>query len=466
VLPDWQQQPLNEGILREPSPDKRQLVLWVPRPGEGGRCWQRLSSVPGPVMSPAPGMHAVAAVGVPLRQTSAGVLGRLLRPFRKANDAPVWLTPTGATTEQIGARQTDLLLVWGDASAGPLDESAIQAQWPASSRRERLGPNLFLLAGVQAPPSTAHPADKPAAAPAPPPGATTVHPRQQAQQMLEQARHSGDRRAAMMALLDLGAVLHRTGDPRSAVGHLEEALALARELSDRSVESDALGNLALALLGLGQPARALELIEGALVCARESGDRFQIKSALDAAGDSWSGMRQPARALEAYREALELARELGDRPNQAELLWRMAIQHAELNDRAAALASGEASIDIFRALGNPQVDSLGGHLRNYAAGSAEARLPAAGAGVVVGGWTGAPASGGPGPLRMAFAALKALGRFVGSGMKTLPAEARSERLAVCNACPHHTGVRCRLCGCFTAVKTWLPHERCPIEKWR
>ena len=60
---------------------------------------------------------------------------------------------------------------------------------------------------------------------------------------------------------------------------------------------------------------------------------------------------------------------------------------------------------------------------------------------------------------------QAAARFVGGGMRTVPAETRRVRLATCEACEHHTGTRCRLCGCFTAVKTQLPHERCPVAKW-
>jgi hypothetical protein len=28
-----------------------------------------------------------------------------------------------------------------------------------------------------------------------------------------------------------------------------------------------------------------------------------------------------------------------------------------------------------------------------------------------------------------------------------------------------TGLRCRICGCFTAAKARLDHERCPAGKW-
>jgi hypothetical protein len=72
---------------------------------------------------------------------------------------------------------------------------------------------------------------------------------------------------------------------------------------------------------------------------------------------------------------------------------------------------------------------------------------------------------GPGYLRMAISAAKALTRVVGSGMKTVSAETLEKRLKQCAACSHHTGLRCRICGCFTNLKARLPHEQCPINQW-
>jgi hypothetical protein len=73
---------------------------------------------------------------------------------------------------------------------------------------------------------------------------------------------------------------------------------------------------------------------------------------------------------------------------------------------------------------------------------------------------------GPGLLRMALSAALAMGKFLGSGLKTASRELVQQRLHTCAACEHHTGVRCRICGCFTQVKARLPHEECPIGKWR
>ena len=66
---------------------------------------------------------------------------------------------------------------------------------------------------------------------------------------------------------------------------------------------------------------------------------------------------------------------------------------------------------------------------------------------------------------MALTAAKAMATFVGSGFKTASPASYQARLAVCAACEHHTGVRCRLCGCITTAKARMLHERCPIGRW-
>ena len=66
---------------------------------------------------------------------------------------------------------------------------------------------------------------------------------------------------------------------------------------------------------------------------------------------------------------------------------------------------------------------------------------------------------------MAVSATRAMMKYIGSGLKSTPAELQQKRIATCQACEHHTGIRCRICGCFTNVKTRMAHEQCPIGKW-
>jgi hypothetical protein len=66
---------------------------------------------------------------------------------------------------------------------------------------------------------------------------------------------------------------------------------------------------------------------------------------------------------------------------------------------------------------------------------------------------------------MAISASKAMAKFIGSGMVTASPEIRDWRLSTCRGCEHHTGIHCRVCGCFTDVKTRLGNEDCPIGRW-
>ncbi len=471
--PDWQRQHLDSGVQREPSPDGNRIILWLPVTVDGGaRQWERISNVPGAEVVEEAGVAATAATAIRAQPPSGGLLGKLLQKLRKSSDAPTWILPSGDSAQQIGERQIDLLLVWSDPVIGALAEAALSTRWPNATRRQRLGSNLFLVGGIE-PPRQESAAPKSVRAPLPPAVAPTApggNPREQAEHLLAIVRQAGDRQREAAVLADLGVACQRGGDAKSAVPHLEAALALARELGDQALVSDVLGTLGLALAALGQPARAVELIEQGLAAARASGDRFQIKAALDTMGQAYAAGRAPRRALAAFDEALTLARAAGDRSHQADMLWCCAIQHAELGDRAQALGQGREAIGIYQQLNHPSVAMLTEQLQKYASGAEDARLPAAdpgGAGVVVGGWsTSAPAPGaGPGLLRMAYTAVKSMAKFVGSGMKTVAPAVREERLRTCASCEHHTGVRCKLCGCFTSVKTWLPHEQCPLEKW-
>jgi hypothetical protein len=47
------------------------------------------------------------------------------------------------------------------------------------------------------------------------------------------------------------------------------------------------------------------------------------------------------------------------------------------------------------------------------------------------------------------------------------AEVQEYRYNICQGCeklykPTNT---CKMCGCFMAVKTWMPNQECPLKKW-
>ena len=52
-------------------------------------------------------------------------------------------------------------------------------------------------------------------------------------------------------------------------------------------------------------------------------------------------------------------------------------------------------------------------------------------------------------------------------MIKVPASVRDQRMDICRGCEHLNPNlnRCNLCGCFMELKTWLPGQKCPVDKW-
>jgi tetratricopeptide (TPR) repeat protein len=464
---DWPSLVLDDGVLREPSPGDDRLILWLRgRRQDGYQYWERLSSVVGaPLMADA-GLCAVSAASILARRRVGGVVGALLKPFRKAPTETTWSVPDGTTVEEAGERKSDLALVWFEREDRSSAETRIRARWPASRRVQRVAGTLFVIDGVS-PPGAEVETELVAA----PQGC----PHAQTERLLAAARAKADRRAEVAALTDLGIIFVRERNPRQALEHLEEALTIARALQDPSLETDVLNHLGLAARSAGQFQRAFEVLELALRQARQEGNRYAEKTSLFHLGLTLASMNLPERALGYFTHALTLARAVGDRRHVVELLWYMSIRHAELNQRELAMARAQEAVNLLRQKGDPQADWFDHHLRQYIQGKSAPGMHAE--------WLSAAPYTHPnlletsfdsldtenhtggGFLSMAFTAAGSMARFLGSGLKGVSRVTYHQRLETCGSCQHHTGVRCRLCGCFTNVKAWMPHEECPAGKW-
>lgn len=46
-------------------------------------------------------------------------------------------------------------------------------------------------------------------------------------------------------------------------------------------------------------------------------------------------------------------------------------------------------------------------------------------------------------------------------------EIQKERFDICLDCENlkPTINQCQICGCFMNIKTWMPNQKCPIDKW-
>jgi hypothetical protein len=74
------------------------------------------------------------------------------------------------------------------------------------------------------------------------------------------------------------------------------------------------------------------------------------------------------------------------------------------------------------------------------------------------------------PVEQVTSAVTAASHFIASGFTVLAKEDRQARLDICLDCFEEdvhvlTNGRCKYCGCFMSIKTWLPAEKCPKGRW-
>jgi tetratricopeptide (TPR) repeat protein len=104
----------------------------------------------------------------------------------------------------------------------------------------------------------------------------------------------------------LGNVYPQLGEPRRAIEHYAQRLAIAREIGDRQGEGAALGSLGIAYAQLGEPRRAIEHLEQSLKIAREIGDRRVQGNSLYNSALAFDQLGEPAEAIRRMAEALRI----------------------------------------------------------------------------------------------------------------------------------------------------------------
>jgi tetratricopeptide (TPR) repeat protein len=481
-LPRCQDLVLKDGVFPESFTDEDRIVLWLRADRNGSfQYWERIGTVARAPVIARHGLCATAATSVRAREWVGGAVGKILHGLRERKGSRSFTLPSGRSADQCGERQADLLLVWAAEERQTPDETVIKKEWPESARFDQLAENLYLVGGVPTEAGRSKTSAKGVESVEPPSEST---PREDAERSLAKARETGDRRAETMALTDLGVIGLNEGDPQRALNFLEQALALSRQIEDKDREFDILGNLGMALLAVRQPGKAQELFQHELSYARAKGDSYAEKLALERLGMAAGNLGDPTRAIAFHEQALAVTRRVGDRHQEANVLWHQSIQFAELGQRELAIAKAEEAVTLFKLLGKPQASWYGAYLQKYRMGlvddqtgdalrggpgfSAHTYLGGSVANVMAqqsAGSGAAQGKGGPGLLRMAMSATRAMANFVGSGFKTTPPDVQRQRLQTCATCEHHTGLRCQICGCFTNVKSRLLHEDCPIGKW-
>ena len=288
----------------------------------------------------------------------------------------------------------------------------------------------------------------------------------------------GDRAGEATALADLGLLALERRNVSRAMPHLREALALARNVGDQAREGDILGLFGLAALVTRQVDLARAMSGAVAGFGATVGDASAEKLTLERLSAVSALTGDLSGAINLLADSLRA----GSQPRRPAARGRPALAHGGPLCRVwppwrgiGQRTSGGGSV---RKAWQPTSQGVPRALVAFSArdGGAVRMAPDGGVSVTV--LTTLPtadrASAGSGfrrgkravdYLRMAVSAARALTRFVGSGLKAVRAETLTFRRQQCGACVQYTGLRCRVCGCFTNLKLRLPHEECPLGRW-
>lgn len=489
-FPDINHLRLYESTVQESSLGAGRLAFWVDDSlRDGKRLRTRVVDISGPEIVQRCDCHALPVMCIPVEEDVLAPWQRWWRRLRGIDEDYDYLTPEGLGAVVAGEKRTDALLIWGAEGGETCNESRIRELWPEISECRQLGANLHLAVGASEQVTFAE-ANRQRRF------QELLHaqedhrdellrpehdPLRQAEEQLQQSLQRGDTVPIAVAHIDLGSILTRSDRAAEGLEHLQDGLRLARASGDATVELDALLNLGIAHLAAGTLDEASNVFHRVIQSARTLDEPYTEKTSLGHLGEIYIRLGQPQLALVQLDAALQLAIRVNDPGAEALYRWNMAICFDELGRKDEAIDYARVASHILTRLNSPQASAFEEYAETLEHGMSPTSRSTAPSSLPTDGWSAVLAaepliagslspeleaiSKGPSVLRMAYTAGRAMAKFVASGFKTVSRVAHDERLATCQACAHHTGVRCKLCGCFTSKKTWLPYEYCPAGKW-
>ena len=151
---------------------------------------------------------------------------------------------------------------------------------------------------------------------------------------------------------ELGYMIGRLGDYRSADERMREALALFTDLGDRACVAQVRQGLAKLSELQGRYDEALDHAVEALRLRRSLEDHAAVAYSENAVGWILAHLGQPDAALWYCRRALEMHTESGSRTGVADTTDSIAYAYGQLGDYAQAIAYYERALAAYRRLGD------------------------------------------------------------------------------------------------------------------
>ncbi|WP_295389273.1 tetratricopeptide repeat protein [uncultured Thiodictyon sp.] len=162
----------------------------------------------------------------------------------------------------------------------------------------------------------------------------------------------GDREGEGATLNNMGEVHRARGELDRAVDLYQRALAIWQETGNRAGEAASLNNIAVIHWVRGESDRALDLHQRALAISQETGYRAGEGGTLNNIAEIYGGRGQLDPALDHYRRSLAIWQETGDRAGEGLVLNNTGEIHQARDDSGRALDLYQRALAIRQEIGD------------------------------------------------------------------------------------------------------------------
>ena len=160
------------------------------------------------------------------------------------------------------------------------------------------------------------------------------------------------------ALLAVGRIETKRGNPQAALDYLNRALSSAVELNNQQGKANALQSLGVAYRLLNKPDDALRNDQESLAIKTQIGDKRGMAASLDEIAQVHNMLGKPDQAARDYQEVLKLEKEVGDQAGIGIALMNLGDIYSGVGRFDDALNAAKEALQIQIALGDENSQAL------------------------------------------------------------------------------------------------------------
>jgi len=160
------------------------------------------------------------------------------------------------------------------------------------------------------------------------------------------------------AILDLGRIALRSGDPQSSFDPLNRAYSLAIQVDNQEQKATSLHLMAVAYRMLSKPQEVLRNEHDAIAIWRSIEQKRGLAFSLNELAGSEASLGDNKDALKDFQEALQIRRDIGDKKGLGDSLLDLGNFQDDHGNHDDALKMYKEALDLQRDLGNEDMQAI------------------------------------------------------------------------------------------------------------